>query len=183
MLPYSFWMQAYKDVHTRDRNDGTLICWGYLEGTECKHMVVDTQDQHSQHLQLTLYSSCPPISMPKNSSLVLNTCGDNIIMGTSTLIAPCGTLKIQITKLRRNTIQIFIWFQINRKILNTIWFRVDLIRFRKDFSIYIYSQNFNYANKIFLWIYSCIKPDSETFSIYDVFGDDENFSSYSENKI
>ena len=27
-------------------------------------------------------------------------------------------------------------FQINRKMVNTIWFRVDLIRFRKDFSAY-----------------------------------------------
>jgi len=27
-----------------------------------------------------------------------------------------------------------VWFQINRKMVNTIWFRVDLIRFRKDFS-------------------------------------------------
>ena len=28
-----------------------------------------------------------------------------------------------------------VWFQINRKMVNTIWFRVDLIRFRKDFSV------------------------------------------------
>ena len=26
------------------------------------------------------------------------------------------------------------WFRINRKMLNTIWFRYDLVRFRKDFS-------------------------------------------------
>ena len=26
-----------------------------------------------------------------------------------------------------------VWFQINRKIVNTIWFRVDLIKFRRDF--------------------------------------------------
>ena len=30
----------------------------------------------------------------------------------------------------------FVWFQINRKMINTIWFRVDLlIRFRKSFSV------------------------------------------------
>ena len=28
-----------------------------------------------------------------------------------------------------------VWFQINRKMVNKIWFRVDLIRFRKDFSV------------------------------------------------
>ena len=27
-----------------------------------------------------------------------------------------------------------VWFQINRKMVNTIWFRFDLIRFWKDFS-------------------------------------------------
>ena len=27
------------------------------------------------------------------------------------------------------------WFQIIRKMVNTIWFRFDLIRFRKDFSV------------------------------------------------
>ena len=28
-----------------------------------------------------------------------------------------------------------VWFQINLKMLNTIWFRVDLIRFRNNFSV------------------------------------------------
>ena len=28
-----------------------------------------------------------------------------------------------------------VWFQINRKMVNTIWFRFDLIRFGKDFSV------------------------------------------------
>ena len=28
-----------------------------------------------------------------------------------------------------------VWFQINRKMVNTIWFLFDLIRFRKDFSV------------------------------------------------
>ena len=28
-----------------------------------------------------------------------------------------------------------VWFQINRKMVNTTWFQVDLIRFRKDFSV------------------------------------------------
>ena len=28
-----------------------------------------------------------------------------------------------------------VWIQMNRKMVNTIWFRVDLIRFRKDFSV------------------------------------------------
>ena len=28
-----------------------------------------------------------------------------------------------------------VWFQINRKKVNTIWIRVDLLRFRKDFSV------------------------------------------------
>ena len=31
----------------------------------------------------------------------------------------------------------FVWFQINRKMVNTIWFRVALIRFQKDFSVCI----------------------------------------------
>ena len=30
-----------------------------------------------------------------------------------------------------------VWIQINRKMVNTIWFRVKLIRFRKDFSDHI----------------------------------------------
>ena len=30
-----------------------------------------------------------------------------------------------------------VWIQINRKMVDTIWFRVDLIRFRKDFSVCI----------------------------------------------
>ena len=28
-----------------------------------------------------------------------------------------------------------VWFQINRKMVNIIWFKFDLIRFRKDFSV------------------------------------------------
>ena len=28
-----------------------------------------------------------------------------------------------------------VWFKINRKMVNTIWFRFDLLRFRKDFSV------------------------------------------------
>ena len=28
-----------------------------------------------------------------------------------------------------------VWFQINRKMVTTIWFRFDLTRFRKDFSV------------------------------------------------
>ena len=31
--------------------------------------------------------------------------------------------------------QTSVWIQINRKMVNTIWFRVDLIRFQKDFSV------------------------------------------------
>ena len=33
------------------------------------------------------------------------------------------------------TKQTSVWFQNNRKIVNTIWFRFNLIRFRKDFSV------------------------------------------------
>ena len=33
------------------------------------------------------------------------------------------------------TIRMSVWFQINRKMVNTIWFRFDLIRFRKYFSV------------------------------------------------
>ena len=33
------------------------------------------------------------------------------------------------------TKQTSIWFQINQKMVNTIWFRIDLIRLRKDFSV------------------------------------------------
>ena len=29
----------------------------------------------------------------------------------------------------------FVWLQINRKMVNIIWFRIDLIRFRKDCSV------------------------------------------------
>ena len=29
-----------------------------------------------------------------------------------------------------------VWFKINQKMLNTIWFQFDLIRFRKDFSVH-----------------------------------------------
>ena len=28
-----------------------------------------------------------------------------------------------------------VWFQINRKMVNTIWFRIDLIKLQKDFSV------------------------------------------------
>ena len=30
----------------------------------------------------------------------------------------------------------YVWFQINRRMVNTVCFQVDLIRFRKDFSVY-----------------------------------------------
>ena len=33
-----------------------------------------------------------------------------------------------------------VWIPINRKMVNTIWFRLDLIRFRKDFSVCRFSQ-------------------------------------------
>ena len=32
----------------------------------------------------------------------------------------------------------FVWFQINRKMVNTIWFLLDLIRFRKYFFVWTY---------------------------------------------
>ena len=35
-----------------------------------------------------------------------------------------------------------VWFQINRKIVYTLWFRVDLIRFRKYFSVCMVSDHF-----------------------------------------
>ena len=34
-----------------------------------------------------------------------------------------------------NSKQMSVWFQINRKMVNTIWFLFDLTRFRKDFSV------------------------------------------------
>ena len=40
-----------------------------------------------------------------------------------------------IFRLIRNTKQTFVWFQINQCMVNTIWFRFDLIGFRKDFSV------------------------------------------------
>ena len=33
-----------------------------------------------------------------------------------------------------------VWFEINWKMVNTIWFQVDSIRFRKDFSVYVQTQ-------------------------------------------
>ena len=33
------------------------------------------------------------------------------------------------------TKQTYVWFQINRRMINTIWFRFYLIRFRKNFSV------------------------------------------------
>ena len=52
-----------------------------------------------------------------------------------------------------------VWFQINRNMVNTIWFRVDSIRFRKDFSVcaiakhrkrslYLYRQPFQ---NLYVW--------------------------------
>ena len=38
-----------------------------------------------------------------------------------------------------------VWFQINRKIVNTIWFRFDLIRFQKYFSV-CKSNNYRWIN-------------------------------------
>ena len=40
-----------------------------------------------------------------------------------------------IFRLIRNTKQTFVWFQINQCMVNTIWFRFDLIRFRIYFSV------------------------------------------------
>ena len=42
----------------------------------------------------------------------------------------------------------FIWFQINRKMVNTIWFRVDLIIFRKYFSVCICTYNQENKNNL-----------------------------------
>ena len=42
-----------------------------------------------------------------------------------------------------------VWFQINRKMINTIWFRFDLIRFRKDLSVCTVQGNF-YPRRKFL---------------------------------
>ena len=41
------------------------------------------------------------------------------------------------------TKQMSVWFQINRKIVYTIWIRVDLIRFRKDFSVCVQNACFH----------------------------------------
>ena len=37
-----------------------------------------------------------------------------------------------------------VWFQINRKMVNTLWFRFDLISFRKDFSVCISHRNYDF---------------------------------------
>ena len=37
------------------------------------------------------------------------------------------------------------WLQINRKMVNTIWYRFDMIRFRKDFSVCTYIQKRLYS--------------------------------------
>jgi len=39
------------------------------------------------------------------------------------------------------TKRISVWFQINRKIVNTIWFQFDLTRFGKDFSVCSFTPN------------------------------------------
>ena len=44
-----------------------------------------------------------------------------------------------------------VWFQINRKMLNTIWFQIDLIRFRKDFSVCIH--------ETFFWLHNLPDPN------------------------
>ena len=51
-----------------------------------------------------------------------------------------------------------VWFQINRKMVNKIWFQVDLIRFRKDFSVYIRNVNTNeqFLSYIYMDCYSGI---------------------------
>ena len=39
--------------------------------------------------------------------------------------------------------QTSVWFQINREMVKKIWFRVDLIRFRKDFSVCAFGSSTN----------------------------------------
>ena len=40
-----------------------------------------------------------------------------------------------------------VWIQINHKMINTIWFRVDSIRFRKYFSVCIHEQKYIYETR------------------------------------
>ena len=53
-----------------------------------------------------------------------------------------------------------VWFQINRKKVNSIWFQVDLIRFRKDFSVcmiaYIWSCIYIYTLYSMMWHFRCV---------------------------
>ena len=49
-----------------------------------------------------------------------------------------------------------IWFQINRKMVNTIWFRLALIRFRKDFSVS--------ANHVLLLLLLCLLKTRDTWT-------------------
>ena len=51
--------------------------------------------------------------------------------------------------LEQQTDTVRLLFQINRKMVNTIWFRFDLIKFRKDFSVYIHWGKFcNFNNTL-----------------------------------
>ena len=49
----------------------------------------------------------------------------------------------------------FVWLKINRKLVNTIWFRFDLISFRKDFSVYAQLYTCNIYAKFHCVLYSC----------------------------
>ena len=51
-----------------------------------------------------------------------------------------------------------IWIHINRKMLNTIWFQVDLIRFRKDFSVCSYISSYYFDWKL-CWHDYCTMPE------------------------
>ena len=50
-----------------------------------------------------------------------------------------GQIAFTIFRLIWNQTDVSVWFQINRKMVNTIWFRFDLIRFGKDFSVWMCS--------------------------------------------
>ena len=56
-----------------------------------------------------------------------------------------------------------VWFQINPKMVITIWFQVDLIRFRKDFSVCTLKQKFSLWELLRAQLCGILFPQNRVF--------------------
>ena len=102
--------------------------------------------------QMTFYNKHPPQLIDKWSNCHNNRRTTGLTTSKTSITAQVGVFYTQRnffefllnqTEIRLyllfsewfGTKRTFVWFQINRKMVNTIWLRVNLIRFQKDLSV------------------------------------------------